>query len=297
MSDMSRDQGTDADWADPADEPTTGAPAGAVAAAEFDPGRATVPSRPGSGRSTTTGRTPPTSFGGASASAPDGTTPIRGDATPNLGGTTPNPDGSTPDSGGTEATAGGAPPGTSGGRTWTARLTPAGPAGTARKRRRRRWLIAGFSAGALLVLIGLCAGGLAVLSAFSGARDDAADAREDHRVRDTACLELEQRLNRLTPPGATTTPQTRAAAVRNENAAVRIYVNELRDGRTGDGWRQLLDARTAYAEALEAQVKSRTPAFFVAPRTGDGRAVTDELDRFSPAACAGPIRRLAAPDL
>jgi hypothetical protein len=48
---------------------------------------------------------------------------------------------------------------------------------------------------------------------------------------------------------------------------------------------------------LDAQAKTRTPAFFVAPRTADGRAVTDELADRSPAACAGPIRRLAAPDL
>ncbi|PRY28237.1 hypothetical protein [Pseudosporangium ferrugineum] len=136
-----------------------------------------------------------------------------------------------------------------------------------------------------------------MVSAFSGLRDDHADAREDRRLRDAACLELEQRLNRLVPPGATTTPQGRAVAVRDENAATRIYVNQVGDDRAVDGWRQLLDARTSYAEALDAQVKSRTPAFFVAPRTGDGRAVTDELDRFSPAPCAGPIRRLATPDL
>jgi len=59
----------------------------------------------------------------------------------------------------------------------------------------------------------------------------------------------------------------------------------------------VLDARTAYAEALDLQAKSRTPAFFVAPRAPDGRTVTDLLIQWSPAPCAGPVRRLAAPDL
>jgi hypothetical protein len=108
---------------------------------------------------------------------------------------------------------------------------------------------------------------------------------------------LEQRLNRLVPPGATATPQARAVAIRDENTAVRIYVTVVRHPRDQDAWRQVLDARTAYAEALDRQAKSRTPAFFVTPRTPDGRPVTDLLIRWSPAPCAGPVRRLAAPDL
>jgi hypothetical protein len=172
-----------------------------------------------------------------------------------------------------------------------------GPETDPQRRRRRRWFVAGISVAAALVVIALCAGTVSVVSAVSGYRERTADAREDRRVRDGDCLALERRLNKLTPPGATTTPPARATAVRDENAAVRIYVTEIRDGRDQDGWRQLLDARTAYAEALDLQAKSRTPAFFVAPRAADGQAVTDQLVRWSAAPCAGPIRRLAAPDL
>jgi hypothetical protein len=173
----------------------------------------------------------------------------------------------------------------------------AGPEEDAGKRRRRRFFVAGIVVAAALVVVALCAGGLAVISAISGFRDDAADAREERRLHDAACITLETRLNRLTPPGATTSPQSRAVAIRDENAATRIYVGQLQDQRTGDGWRQLLDARTAFAEALDAQAKSRTPAFYVAPASRDGVAVTDQLAQWSPASCAGSIRRLAAPDL
>jgi hypothetical protein len=65
----------------------------------------------------------------------------------------------------------------------------------------------------------------------------------------------------------------------------------------GDAWRELLDARTAFAEDLDAQAKSRSPAFFVVPAPRDGVSLADQLARWSPAGCAGPIRRLAAPDL
>lgn len=294
---MPRDQGTDGEGAD---EPTTGAPAGAVAASEADfaaqapppstPPAGATPSRPvGGAPSTPSGGPAPTP--GSTHSTPGGAASTPGGATPAPGGA-----GSTPGSAG--STPGGGATGSTGWRTRAARLTFAGPEGDARKRRRQRLFIAGLAAGAVLIVVALCAGGLIVISAFShDARDDVHAVREDHRLRDTACLELEQRLNRLTPPGATTTPQARAVAVRDENAATRIYVSQLQGERTGDGWRQVLDARTAYAEALDAQAKSRTPAFYVAPRTADGRVVTDELDQFSPAPCAGPIRRLATPDL
>jgi hypothetical protein len=166
-----------------------------------------------------------------------------------------------------------------------------------KERRRRRWFVAGISAGAALIVIVLCAGTFAVISAIDGVQDRNEEVREARRVRDAECLGLEQRLNRLLPPGATTTPQARAVAIRDENSAVRIYVSQLRDPGDQDGWRQLLDARTAYAEALDLQAKSRTPAFYVPPRAPDGVAVTDELVDWSPEPCAGPIRRLAVPDL
>lgn len=283
MSDTPRDQGWDPDRAgteaDAADsdataaaaaaKPTTGPPGGAVAASAVDlsatdAGAGTKTAGAGAG---TTAGSPP---GPATASSTSTSTP-----------TSPSP----------------SPGTTTSGRSRAARLSPTGPEADARKRRRRRWLIGGIAAGAALLVIALCAGGLAVVSAVADVREDASDAREDRRLRDTACLELEQRLNRLAPPGAATSPQGRAVAVRDENAATRIYVGQLRDRRTSDGWRQLIDARTAYAEGLDTQARSRTPAFFVAPRTDAGPAVADELVELSPAACAGPIRRLAAPDL
>ena len=166
-----------------------------------------------------------------------------------------------------------------------------------RLRRRRRFFVGGIAVGAAILVIALCAGLLTVTAAVTGFRDRAEAAREDRRLRDADCLALEQRLNRIVPPGATTTPQARAVAVRDENTAVRIYVTVARRQRDQDAWRQVLDTRTAYAEALDLQAKSRRPAFYVAPRTPEGRAVTEELLRWSPAACAGPIRRLAAPDV
>lgn len=173
---------------------------------------------------------------------------------------------------------------------------PGGPLDE-RQRRRRRWFVAAIAAGAAVVVIALCAGALSVIDTVDGVRDRADDAREDRRRRDVGCLELEQRLNRLIPPGATTGPAARAAALRDENLAVRIHVGQLPAAADQDAWRQLLDARTVFADALDRQAKSRTPAFFVAPRTADGRAVVDDLLNRSPAPCAGPLRRLAAPDL
>jgi hypothetical protein len=157
--------------------------------------------------------------------------------------------------------------------------------------------VTGIAVAAAIVVIALCAGALGIVAAVHGARDRAADARQTRQLRNAACLELEQRLNRLTPPGATTSPPARATAVQGENAAVRIYVGEIRSQRDQDAWRQLLDARTTYAEGLTQQAKTRTPAFYVAPRTGDGRALADQLVQWSPASCAGAIHRLAAPDL
>ncbi|HET6529618.1 MAG TPA: hypothetical protein VFH03_03220, partial [Actinoplanes sp.] len=184
----------------------------------------------------------------------------------------------------------------SGGLRWSSE-PGGGPEHDPALRRRRRWFVAGIAAAAAIVVIALCAGTVAVVDAAGDFRDRTDDARDDRRVRDGDCLALERRLNKLLPPGVTTTPQARAIAVRNENAAVRIYVAQLTDVRDQDGWRQLLDARTAYAEALDQQARSRTPAFFVAPRTADGGALTDQLVRWSPPACAGPVRRLTAPDL
>ena len=302
MSDGPRDQ--ESDGYRTGDEPTTGPPAGAVSASAFD-ADATAQTRAGGGAGTRAGSGP-----GARARTGPGTGAGSGSGARAGSGT----DGAEPsDAGGDDDAAG---PGTASSgrdrrpgfgvrpraRTRTSGTRPGAAQPTeseaeAKKRRKRRLIVAGIAVAAALVVIALCAGGLAVLRAVSGFQDDAAEAREDRRLRDGACLELEGRLNRLVPPGATTTPQARAVAVRDENAATRIYVGRLGDQRSSDGWRELLDARTAFAEALDAQAKSRTPAFFVAPAPRDGVALTDQLARWSPAACAGPIRRLAAPDL
>ncbi|AGL20886.1 hypothetical protein [Actinoplanes sp. N902-109] len=168
-----------------------------------------------------------------------------------------------------------------------------GPESDAHQRHRRRWFLGAIAAGAALVALALCAGALAVVSTFTGGDHDGDADRADRQVQSAACLELEQRLNKLVPPGATADAKARATAVTNENAALRIYLGQDTDQRTADGWRRVLDARTAYAEALA----KNGPAFYVAPRSTEGRAVTDDLTRLSPAACAGPIRRLQAPDL
>jgi hypothetical protein len=166
-----------------------------------------------------------------------------------------------------------------------------------RQRRRRRWFITGISVGAAILVIALCAGALAVVDAVNGVQDRASDAREVRQLRDDNCLDLERRLNKLVPPGATSGTAARAAAIRNENAAVRIYVGEVRAADAQDDWRQLLDARSVYADALDRQAKSNTPAFYVAPRNDDGEAVAVDLENSSQDACAGSIRRLATPDL
>jgi hypothetical protein len=157
--------------------------------------------------------------------------------------------------------------------------------------------VAGISVAAALLVIAICLGSLSVVSAVDGVRDRAADTGEARRQRNAACLDLERRLNRLIPPGATAGGQARAAAVRDENSAVRIYVDELDSERDQDAWRRLLDARTTYADALDRQAATRMTSFFVAPRAANGKTIADQLDRWSPEACAGPIRRLSAPDL
>jgi hypothetical protein len=185
---------------------------------------------------------------------------------------------------------------------------PAGDSGdaSARLRRRRRWLIAGVSVASALLVLAICGGLVAAASALDRISEATRDDRQVTSVRETACLELEERLNRVSPPGAAPDPPRRAAAIRNENAALRPYLAqlELRGEQWNDDdedrlaqWRQLLDARTAYAEALDRQADSKVPAFFGNPRTSEGGTVAQRLETASPEACAASIRRLAAPDL
>lgn len=272
---------------DPADEPTTGPPAGAAAT---DPDAS---SAPGARRDAALRADPGEGAGSGPAPTPGSSTAPGSSATPGSGaGAVSSAAAKAGSAAGAKAADRDAAAKQDAGAT-----QDAGPERDAGKRRKRRLLVAGVAVAAAVVVIAICAGGLAVLRAVSGWRDDAADAREERRLRDSACIELEGRLNRLVPPGATTTPQARAVAIRDENAASRIYVGRLTEQRVSDGWRELLDARTSFAEALDAQAKSRTAAFFVAPAPRDGVSLADQLARWSPPACAGPIRRLAAPDL
>ncbi|GIG85809.1 hypothetical protein [Plantactinospora endophytica] len=181
-------------------------------------------------------------------------------------------------------------------------------------RRRRRLTIAGIAGAAVVVL--LVCGCLGAFAAGIGRFARESDRERTAQARaDSACHELEQRLNRLTPPGATASPGERAAAIRDENAAVRPFLSEIerlrgwwdddrdddRDsddhprGR-GESWQRLVDARTSYADALDRQVTNGEPAFFIAPRDPVGRPLLDRLQR-GPAECGAAARRLAAPDL
>jgi hypothetical protein len=181
-------------------------------------------------------------------------------------------------------------------------------------RRRRRLLIGGVAAAAaILIVLGCLAAGLVVRSTVRLA-DRVEDTEDRHERLGEACLELETRLNRLAPPGATGgDPRRRADAIRDENAAVRPLLAELdemtadrddrgfgrdrrRDDWAGD-WRQLVEARTAYADALDRQSAAGEPAFYVAPRSARGDSVVSALARHAPRTCDGSIRRLAEPDL
>ncbi|GAA4451076.1 hypothetical protein [Phytohabitans houttuyneae] len=172
------------------------------------------------------------------------------------------------------------------------------------RRRRRMLAIAG---GVLAVLvIAVCATGIALISAIDGLADRAEDNERGVARTDTACTELERRLNRLVPPGATENPQARATAIRNENAAVRPFLAELdqlpgdrREHRRDwlDAWSTLVEARAAYAGALDRQVGGGEPAFFVPPQGQRGKPVVERLVDAGPDSCDGSVRRLAAPDL
>ncbi|MEV0727562.1 hypothetical protein [Polymorphospora sp. NPDC050346] len=184
------------------------------------------------------------------------------------------------------------------------------------RRRRRLWIAIAAGVFGTLVLVG-CVGAAGLAVVLGRTADEVERVTHGRDRVQTACLELETRLNRLSPPGAAPTPQRRATAIRDENAAVRpflVELDELRqrhddgdlddlddddlDDRSGweQGWLRLIDARVAYADALDRQAASGDPAFFIAPRTGEGRPVVDRLVE-GPPSCAGTVRRLAAPDL
>ncbi|MBE1487064.1 hypothetical protein [Plantactinospora soyae] len=197
------------------------------------------------------------------------------------------------------------PPG-SGGQPSAAARRPLDPAA-----RRRRWLVGGGIAGAAVLVLLVC-GCLGAAAAGLGRFAREADLERTAQSRaESACRDLEKRLNRLNPPGAAANPGQRAAAIRDENAAVQPFLSEIerlrgwwsededdddrRDGR-GESWRELVDARSSYADALDRQVTNGDPAFFIAPQDHAGRPVLDRLER-GPDSCGAAARRLAAPDL
>jgi hypothetical protein len=192
---------------------------------------------------------------------------------------------------------------------------PADPSAPADPARRRRRLLIGAvaAAAAILIVLGCLAAGLVLRSTVRLA-DRVEDNEDRHERLTEACVELETRLNRVAPPGSTGgDPRRRADAIRDENAAVRPLLAELdemtadredrdfgHDRRRDDwagAWRQLIEARTAYADALDRQSTAGEPAFYVAPRESRGDSVVSELERHAPHTCDGSIRRLAGPDL
>jgi hypothetical protein len=184
----------------------------------------------------------------------------------------------------------------------TAKAEPA--AGTADRRRRRLIAIGGGIFAALVIAV--CGGGIAIISAIDGLADRAEENERSVTRTDAACVELERRLNRLVPPGAAGDPRDRAVAVRNENAAVRPFLTEIgqlpgdrREHRQDwvDAWGQLVEARSAYAGALDRQATGGEPAFFVPPQGQRGKPVVERLIDAGPDSCDGSVRRLAAPDL
>lgn len=170
--------------------------------------------------------------------------------------------------------------------------------------------------GALALLLLLICGGLAlaaatVREAVSENRQERAVAAAERDDLEAGCLRLEERLNRLTPPGATTGPAARAKAIRDETAAARPFLLDLERLRArehhdddhdpglpwSDGWRQLIDARSAYADALDRAAGGGDPAFYLEPLDENATPVAGRLIAESPDGCAGPLRRLINPSL
>ena len=136
-----------------------------------------------------------------------------------------------------------------------------------------------------------------------GASADAS-TRAATRV-DAACLGLETRLNRLSPPGAATGADERATAIRYENVAIEPFLAELdrlppksrRYEPLRAEWQRLVDAREKFARDLDTQAQTGRPAFFVLTMDSAGRDRVKQMLRLAPDSCDGAVRRLAAPDL
>jgi hypothetical protein len=62
-------------------------------------------------------------------------------------------------------------------------------------------------------------------------------------------------------------------------------------------WHRLVDARTAYADALDREASGGEAAFFVLSRPSSGRSAADVLLDTDLRDCGGVVRRLTRPDL
>ena len=164
-----------------------------------------------------------------------------------------------------------------------------------------RWPVLGVAAFlALMIVFGV------VVSCGALRLGATADAQSRAATRvDTACLAMETRLDRLSPPGAATNPDARATAIRYENIAVEPFLSELdrlepevkRYEPLRSGWQQLVDARERFAADLDVQAQTGRPAFFVFTSDTAGRDRVKQLLVLAPDSCDGTVRRLTAPDL
>jgi hypothetical protein len=181
--------------------------------------------------------------------------------------------------------------------------TPSDPAapGPSASKPAARWLLpAAIGLGVLLLIAVLVVGCvLWRIGARAGARADAGSRLGE------SCTQLEQRLNRLIPPGATRSAADRADAIRDEDTATGLLIAELdrlperaRSYRSLPAdWHELVAARERYASDLDAGRQTGRPAFFVMTRTIDGTDRVERIIHRSPDSCHASVRRLAAPDL
>ena len=176
---------------------------------------------------------------------------------------------------------------------WT-KSRPCRPIRPAPNRRSRRLVIAAVVA-AVVVVLGACTAPIGAVRLVGAVDEASADGRDRARV-DDACRALEVRLNRVAPPGPRAGPHA-AAAIRNENAAVKPFLDELRRVRRARPGRRRRPAGEQVDGAVEPAPPTRTrstgrppsgaPAFFV--DTAATTAADPVIERLE-----GRVRRLFA---
>jgi hypothetical protein len=174
--------------------------------------------------------------------------------------------------------------------------------------RRLWWLWAGLAAVLALLVTGVVAAAVIGIHSVRGNER----AERAHTVAVRACADLETRLNRLVPPGATKAARQRAAAIRAENAALVPFLADLDrlnpdwGGRRLSGqtwsryvsaWHRLADERAGYAAALDREASGGDPAFFQDALDESGSSAGDVLRGTELRDCGGVVRRLTRPDL